>query len=91
MVEMNLNQAEKDMITVIDRERIRRAYYIEGQSMRQIAKTYHHSYWTIRKALDTAEQQPYTRKAPKPAPKLGPYNRLFRLREKAPMSVEKST
>lgn len=61
------------MITVIDRERIRRAYYIEGKSMRQIERELHHGYWTIRKALDTAEHQPYTLSEPKPAPKLGPY------------------
>ena len=61
------------MITVIDRERIRRAYYVEGKSMRQIEREMHHSYWTIRKALDSAEHQPYTLRKPKPAPKLGPY------------------
>lgn len=61
------------MITVIDRERIRRAYYVEGKSMRQIEREMHHGYWTIRKALDSAEHQPYTLRKPKPAPKLGPY------------------
>lgn len=63
------------MITVIDRERIRRAYYVEGKSMRQIEREMHHSYWTIRKALDSAEHQPYTLRKPKPAPKLGPYKK----------------
>ena len=61
------------MITVIDRERIRRAYYIEGKSMRQIERELHHSYWTIRKALASAETKPYTLSEPKPAPKLGPF------------------
>ena len=61
------------MITVQERERIRRAYYIEGQSMRTIARELGHGYWTIRKALETAEQQPYTLAEPKPAPVLGPY------------------
>lgn len=63
------------MITVIDRERIRRAYYVEGKSMRQIEREMHHGYWTIRKALDSAEHQPYTLRKPKPAPKLGPYQK----------------
>lgn len=63
------------MITVIDRERIRRAYYVEGKSMRQIEREMHHGYWTIRKALDSAEHQPYTLRKPKPAPKLGPYKK----------------
>lgn len=61
------------MITVIDRERIRRAYYKEGKSMRQIEREMHHSYRTIRKALASAEHQPYTLTEPKPAPVLGPY------------------
>lgn len=63
------------MITVIDRERIRRAYYVEGKSMRQIEREMHHGYWTIRKALASAEHQPYTLRKPKPAPKLGPYKK----------------
>jgi len=61
------------MITVQDRAKIRRAYHVEGKSMRQIAREYRHSYWTIRKALDSAEGRPYTLSKPKPAPKLGPY------------------
>ena len=61
------------MITVIDRERIRRAYYIEGKTMRQIEREMHHGYWTIRKALASAEHQPYTLSQSKAAPKLGPY------------------
>ena len=61
------------MITVIDRERIRRAYFIEGKTMRQIEREMHHGYWTIRKALASAEHQPYTLSQPKAAPKLGPY------------------
>ncbi|MEZ4710676.1 MAG: hypothetical protein R3A44_25995 [Caldilineaceae bacterium] len=36
------------------REQIRRAYYIEGKSMRQIGQELRHSYWTIRDALAEA-------------------------------------
>jgi transposase len=61
------------MITVIDRERIRRAYYMDGKSMRQIEQEMGHSYHTIRKALDSAEQPPYTLQEPKPAPVLGAF------------------
>jgi transposase len=64
------------MITVQEREQIRRAYHVEGKSMRQIAREYRHSYWTIRRALDSAEGKPYTLSRPKPAPKLGPYKEL---------------
>jgi transposase len=61
------------MITVVDRERIRRAFYVEGKSMREIAEEMRHGYWTIRKALESAEHQPYTLSQPKSAPKLDGY------------------
>ena len=61
------------MKTVEERERIRRAYYIEGKSMRQIAGELRHSYWTIRKALTAATVPPYTLRVAKPAPVFGVY------------------
>jgi transposase len=61
------------MITVQHREKIRRAYYWDGKSMRQIAREMKHGYWTIRKALDSAEHEPYTLVEGKPAPVLGPF------------------
>ena len=61
------------MITVIDRERIRRAYYIEGKNKREIEREMHHSYQTICKALESAEGQPYTLSEPRNAPKLGAF------------------
>ena len=61
------------MLTVERRERIRRAYHIEGKSMRQIASELGHSYWTIRDALEDAEPRRYQLSKRKPAPVLGPY------------------
>lgn len=61
------------MLSVIDRERIRRAFYVEGRSQREIAKELGHGYWTIRKALEAAEPLPYRLKKAKPAPKLDKY------------------
>ncbi|MCA9995072.1 MAG: IS21 family transposase [Anaerolineales bacterium] len=61
------------MITVIDRERIRRAFYIEGKNKREIEREMHHSYQTICKALESAEGQPYTLSEPRNAPQLGPF------------------
>ena len=61
------------MITVIDRERIRRAYYIEGKSKRAIEREMHHSYQTICKALNSAQGQPYKLSKPRTAPKLEPF------------------
>lgn len=56
------------MKTVTEREKIRRAYYIEGKSMRQIARELGHGYWTIRKALGAAEAETYRLSKPKTAP-----------------------
>ena len=61
------------MLTVHDYERIRRAYYIEKKSIRQIGRELGHSYWTVRKALDASEPEPYQLSQPKVAPVLGPY------------------
>jgi len=61
------------MIKVDKIEQIRRAYYGEGKSMRQIEREYHHSYRTIQKALESAEGGSYRLKEPRAAPVLGLY------------------
>ncbi|HXV97791.1 MAG TPA: IS21 family transposase [Anaerolineae bacterium] len=61
------------MIKVEAREKIRRAYYVEGKSQRQIARELHCSRHTIKKALKGAEPDKYTLKEPRPAPVLGLY------------------
>ena len=61
------------MIKVDKIERIRRAYYVEGQSMRQIERELHHSWHTIKKALASAEAGSYSLKEPREAPVLGLY------------------
>lgn len=43
------------MIQVDEREQIRRAYFVEQQSVRRIARDLGHSRPTIRKALTSAE------------------------------------
>jgi hypothetical protein len=58
---------------VDQREQIRRAYFIEGKSIRQIARERHHDRRTIRKALRDAGPPRYTLKAPRSRPVLGPY------------------
>src|SRR2546423_6416857 len=59
------------MIIVEDYEAIRRAYYLEKKSIRQIAREQHHSRSTIRKAIQHVRPQPYLRTRPKPAPIFG--------------------
>lgn len=61
------------MLTVTDYARIRYAYYIEKKSMKEIERKWGHSYWTIRKALDTPEPVPYQRQKAREAPVLGAY------------------
>ena len=61
------------MIRVEDRERIRRAYFIEHKSMRQIARELGHSRDTVKKAIESAEPTTYVLKRPRQAPVLGPY------------------
>jgi len=58
---------------VEDKEAIRRAFYIEGKSIREIAREMHHSRKTVRKALAAAEAETYTLTEPRPAPVLGPF------------------
>jgi transposase len=61
------------MITVDEREAIRRAYYIDKKSMRQIAKELHHSRETVKKAVASARPGKYTLRKQRESPVLGPY------------------
>lgn len=64
---------EEEMITVQDREKIRRAYFIEKKSHRQIAKEMKYSRDTVKKAIESAEPATYILRQPRPAPVLGPH------------------
>lgn len=61
------------MINVEEREKIRRAYFLEHKSQREIAKELACSRKTVRKAIESAEPETYTVRQPRPAPVLGPY------------------
>lgn len=60
------------MITVEDKEIIRRAYYIEHKSIRQIQRETGCHRKTIRKALEDGMVPEYNEKAPRPTPALTP-------------------
>ena len=60
------------MITVNEKERIRRAYYIEGKSIRQIQRETGHHRETIRKALEDGAVPEYQLKQSRPSPVLDP-------------------
>jgi transposase len=61
------------MLSVEQREAIRRAYYVEKKSVRQIARELHCSRKSVDKALISASAATYTRTVPYASPKLGPF------------------
>jgi len=60
------------MITVEQKEQIRRAFYIEGKSIRQIQRETGYHRQTIRQALQDSVVPQYKRKGPKSSPVLDP-------------------
>ena len=61
------------MLTVDDYAKIRLAHR-DGLSIRELARTFHHSRYKIRQILRHAQPQPYTRRQPPSAPILGPFH-----------------
>ena len=61
------------MLNVEQRAEIRRAYYVEEKSMRQIARETGHARETVKKAVESAGPVNYTLQNARPAPVLGPY------------------
>ena len=61
------------MVSVEDREQIRRAYFIEGMSIRAIAERFGHGRRVIRQAIASADPPRYQRQQPPVAPVLGSY------------------
>lgn len=65
------------MLTVDDYARIRRAYR-DGMSIREIARTFHHSRKKIREVLrGEGEPEPYSKRQQQAAPKLGPFHEFI--------------
>jgi transposase len=63
--------AEGEMISMEEREMIRRPYFLEKKSIRQLAQEVNRSRFAVRKAIASAEMGSYTLKEPRPAPALG--------------------
>ena len=61
-------ELEERLIKVVDIERIRYAHFREGSSIRELARTLHHSRTTIRRALDEPGPWTYRRTRRRPAP-----------------------
>jgi transposase len=64
------------VLTVDDYGAIRRARR-DGMSIRQIARTFHHTRRKIRQVRAEAEPHPYTRTQERPAPVLGPFQAVI--------------
>jgi transposase len=61
------------MIPMEEREVIRRAYYLEGKSKRQIAREHNHSRKTVDKAVDNQPPRPYRLSKTKSSPVFGAF------------------
>ena len=61
------------MISEDERERMRRAYYLEKKTLRQIAREAGYSRVTIKRAISDASPRTYHLTKPRPAMVLGPY------------------
>jgi transposase len=61
------------MIKVEDIEAIRRAYFVEGLSMREIARTLHHGRRLVKKAIADPGPYQFQQQKPRAAPVLGQY------------------
>ena len=66
------------MKTVEDYEQIRRAFFVEGLSIRAIHRRLKVDRATIRKAIVEPTPKPYQLEKPRPAPVLGPYKQRIR-------------
>jgi len=61
---------EREMITVERKEQLRRGFYVEGKSIRQLQRETGHHRRTIRKALADGSIPQYRRQGPRPCPVL---------------------
>jgi transposase len=78
------------MKKVEDFEAIRRAYFVDKLSIREINRRFGHHRNTIRKAIANPAPQPYRLKKPRDAPVLGPYKqRIAELLEKSKQQPHK--
>ena len=61
------------MLKVDQREQIRRDYFIQGKSIKQIAREGRHNRRTVRKSLHDARPPRYTLRVPRRRPVLEPF------------------
>src|SRR3974377_146374 len=71
-------EGKRSMLTVDEKEVIRRDYFLHRKSMRQIARERHHSRKTIRKAIYDPGVPVYTRSRPALKVAIGPFQEVIR-------------
>ena len=62
------------MLSESERERIRRAYYLQKKSIRRIAQEEGYSRETVERAISDIPSKVYHLSQPRPAPRLGPFH-----------------
>lgn len=65
------------MIQVDEKEQIRRAFFIEGKTIRQIARERHHSRDTVKQALADPSPPEYNPEGPRDCPVMGAYQEII--------------
>ena len=65
------------MVKVDEKERIRRAYFLQRKSIREIARELHHARRTVRKAIYDPAPPHYTRVVPATKPVLGAFTAII--------------
>ncbi len=66
------------MLTVKEWEQIRRAYYIEGKTINEIARESGRAWRTVKKMVESESPPTYRKQKKRPARKLGPYQKKIR-------------
>ena len=65
------------MIQVDEKETIRRLYFIQRHSLREIAKELHHSRKTVKKAITDASVPEYHLTVPRTSPVMDPFRGII--------------
>ncbi|MAT98885.1 MAG: integrase [Anaerolineaceae bacterium] len=66
------------MLTVKEWEQIRRAFYIEGKNINEIARETGRAWRTVKKMVESEQPPRYTKRQKRQAHKLGPYQKRIR-------------
>jgi len=79
------------MIQVDEKETIRRLYFIQRQSIREIARELNHSRKTVRKAITDASVPEYHLTVPRISPVMDPFKGVSRYPRAEPVALYSSS